>query len=127
LPTGCGCILVEFIGETRHSTGRPISASRSKTNPVAAPSFCCATLMEVAEGRGMNNVIRFPGQKREAFAVQKREACIICEEWPSSRREHLFVEDMPMDEAVCDDCLLAFWEDLMATTPSQREQRLARR
>ena len=60
----------------------------------------------------MNNVIRFPSRRPEA--------CAICEAWPRGRREHLLIEDIPLKGAICDDCLLAFWEDLMATEPSQR-------
>jgi len=63
----------------------------------------------------MNNVIRFPSQRPEA--------CHICEAWPKGRRERLLIEDIPLKEAVCDDCLFAFWEGLMATEPSQRGTR----
>src|SRR4029077_2211562 len=34
---------------------------------------------------------------------------------PSIQRRHCQLKG-----AICDDCLLAFWEDLMATEPSQR-------
>ena len=63
----------------------------------------------------MNNVIRFPSRRPDA--------CAICEAWPRGRRERLLIEDIPLKEAICDDCLLAFWEDLMATEPSQRGTR----
>ena len=55
----------------------------------------------------MNNIIRFPNRRPQA--------CKICETWPRGRRERLLVEDIPLKEVVCSDCLLAFWEDLMAT------------
>jgi hypothetical protein len=70
---------------------------------------------EVALGAAMNNVIRFPSRGPEA--------CAICEAWLRGRRERLLIEDILLKGAVCDDCLLAFWEDLMATEPSQRERR----
>jgi hypothetical protein len=70
-------------------------------------------------GRPMNNVIRFPGRRSQS--------CAICEGWPIGRLERLLIEDIPLKEAVCDDCLLAFWEHLMATEPSQREHAPARR
>ena len=61
----------------------------------------------------MNNVIRFPSRRPEA--------CAICEAWPRGRRERLLIEDIPLKEGVCDDCLLAFWEDLMATRTEPME------
>ena len=63
----------------------------------------------------MNNVIRFPNRTPQA--------CDICETWPRGRRERLLVEDIPLKEAVCSECLLAFWEDLMATEPSGPKRR----
>jgi hypothetical protein len=68
--------------------------------------------MRLALGAAMNNVIRFPSRSPEA--------CDICEAWPGGRRERLLIEDIPLKEAVCDDCLLTFWEALMATKPHQR-------
>lgn len=62
----------------------------------------------------MNNVIRFP--------CRRSQACAICEGWPIGRRERLLIEDIPLKEAVCDDCLMAFWEHLMATDPMRRSK-----
>ena len=63
----------------------------------------------------MSNVIRFP--------ARRLQACAVCEAWPMGRLERLLIEDIPAKEAVCDDCLLVFWEYLMATEPSQRATR----
>jgi len=60
----------------------------------------------------MDNVIRFPGRKSQA--------CAICDGWPIGRLERLLIEDIPLKEAVCDDCLMVFWEHLMATDPRHR-------
>ena len=35
-------------------------------------------------------------------------------------QKRLLTEDIPLKEAVCDDCLMAFWEHLMATEPAHR-------
>ena len=61
----------------------------------------------------MNNVIRFPNRRSET--------CPICEMWPIDWRERLLNGDVPLREAVSYDCLLLFWEHLMATeTPPPR-------
>jgi hypothetical protein len=80
-------------------------------------SFAHQTTL-LAAGGAMNNVIRFPNPRPEP--------CHICEAWPKGRRERLLIEDIPLKEAVCHDCLLAFWEALMSTDASQREQAVAR-
>ena len=61
----------------------------------------------------MGSVIRFPGRRAQA-------QCGICEAWPKGRRERLLIEDIPLKEAVCDDCLMWFWEYIMATEPARR-------
>ena len=68
----------------------------------------------MALGAAMSNVIRFPGRGSQA--------CAICEGWPIGRRERLLVEDIPLKEAVSDDCLLAFWEHLMANELMRRSK-----
>ena len=57
------------------------------------------------------------------FSRARPSACVIRGGRPNGRRERPRIEDFPLKEPVCDDCLLAFWEDLMATEPSQRERR----
>jgi hypothetical protein len=61
----------------------------------------------------MKNAIQFP--------ERRPSACVICGGWPNGRRERPRIEDFPLKEPVCDDCLLAFWEELMATEPSRRK------
>lgn len=61
-------------------------------------------------GGGMN-IISFPDRKRPA-------TCPICETWPNRQRERLLIDDIPLKKNVCDDCLLVFWEHLMATEPT---------
>jgi hypothetical protein len=63
-------------------------------------------------GRPMNNVIRFPGRKARS--------CAVCESWPIGRRDRLLIDDIPLKATACDDCLLAFWEYIMATEPARR-------
>jgi hypothetical protein len=60
----------------------------------------------------MNNVVQFPGPRARA--------CPLCESWPIGRRDRLLVDGIPLKAAICDDCLLAFWEHLMATEPAHR-------
>ena len=60
----------------------------------------------------MNNVVRFPNRRSEP--------CPICEAWSSDWQERLLNGEIPLRGALCDDCLLLFWEHVMAgelTTP----------
>jgi hypothetical protein len=101
------------------STALPAQFARSKalllnnSNKVGLEFHRAHVQDEMASwGAAMNNVIRFP--------MRRSEACGICQAWPIGRRERLLIEGIPLKEAVCDDCLLAFWEHLMATEPARR-------
>jgi hypothetical protein len=61
-------------------------------------------------------------EQRHPISQSKTGSLSHLRNMAQSRRERLLVEDIPFKEAVCDDCLLVFWEDLMATEPGQWER-----
>jgi hypothetical protein len=71
--------------------------------------------MSGSTGAAMGNVISFPNRKR-------LPACPICDEWPIDWRTRLLIDDIALKRTVCDDCLLVFWEHLIATEPTQARQ-----
>jgi hypothetical protein len=46
------------------------------------------------------------------FRGRKPGACAVCGDWPEAMR--LLIDVMPRHARICDDCLMVFWERLLA-------------
>ena len=53
------------------------------------------------------------------FPARRQSDCVICG-MPKGPQKRLRIEDLHK-VPICDDCLLAFWEELMATDPSRQK------
>jgi hypothetical protein len=54
------------------------------------------------------------------FPSRRPGACAVCGAWPEANRQamrSLIDDEIFLKGAVCDDCLLAFWERLFASEP----------
>jgi hypothetical protein len=72
-----------------------------------------------AHGRGLMT------KRAATIPVRNRRPetyCTICGPCPEADREamRLLIDEIPQNEPVCDDCLLAFWEQLFAGEPAKR-------
>ena len=58
-----------------------------------------------------------------AEQMKLKPGCIICRDWPAPWREAMraSINTIPPKAPVCDDCLMAFWENLMGSSHEERE------